>query len=174
MNPFELEDFIKSKAAQFENLDFIANDPISIVHRYKRKEDIEIIGLLIATIAWGNRKSIIKSGNKLSHILGESPYDFVLNFQEGTPLSFVHRTFNSKDLEFFLLGLKNIYNHGGLEYAFKNTSSNSGMIDRISNFRSMMLSVPHETRSEKHISNPLKNSACKRINMLKRVIKVVK
>ena len=39
---------------------------------------------------------------------------------------------------------------------------------RISNFRSVFLDIPHESRSEKHISNPLKNSACKRIVMFLR------
>ena len=70
MTPYELNEFLLLKAEQFESLSFIADDPISIPHQFKRKEDIEIIGLLVATIAWGNRKSIIKSGNQLVTIFG--------------------------------------------------------------------------------------------------------
>jgi len=56
MTHSELNEFLLAKADQFESLSFIEDDPISIPHQFKQKEDIEIIGLLVATIAWGNRK----------------------------------------------------------------------------------------------------------------------
>ena len=167
MTTEELNEFLCLKAAQFEHPDFIENDPISIPHHYKEKEDIEIIALLVATIAWGNRKSIIQSGRKLISLLGESPYDYVMNFKDTKQLEFVHRTFSGNDLKFFILGLQNIYIAGGLELSFKRPL-NSQIECAILSFREAMLSVPHEKRAQKHLSNPLMNSACKRLNMFLR------
>ena len=164
MTTNELNEFLVAKAEQFESLTFIEDDPISIPHRFKQKEDIEIIGLLVATIAWGNRKSIITSGNKLVSIFGESPYDYVMNYNPTRRIDFVHRTFSGEDLVFFIQALKTIYEGGGLETVFKKSAS-EGIEIAISNFRNVMLETPHLTRSTKHISNPMINSACKRINM---------
>jgi uncharacterized protein (TIGR02757 family) len=164
MTPHELNEFLLVKADQFESQSFIADDPISIPHQFKRKEDIEIIGLLVATIAWGNRKSIIKSGNQLVTIFGESPYDYVMNFEARRTLKFVHRTFSGEDLAFFIQALRTIYETDGLEASFKKTAS-EGINVAISNFRDAMLQTPHFSRSTKHLSNPMINSACKRLNM---------
>ena len=79
MNQHTIDEFLIAKALQFESLAFIKDDPICIPHQFTQKEDIEIIGLLVSTIAWGNRKAIIKSGENLVKIMGESPYDFIMN-----------------------------------------------------------------------------------------------
>ena len=166
MTASELTEFLNYKAQQYEDNSFIETDPIQLVHRFERKEDIEIVGILIATIAWGNRKSIIKSGERLLDIMGQ-PYEFIQNYSELNTV-FVHRTFNSIDLDFFFRSLQNIYSKGTLEDAFKKHQTIDGVKGRIVNFRELFFEVEHEKRSEKHISNPLKNSACKRINMFLR------
>lgn len=156
------------KASQYENIDFIINDPIKIPHQYERKEDIEICAFFIATIAWGNRLSIIKSGEKLMRILGNSPYQFIMEY-EPNDIHFVHRTFNSEDFDFFCRSLQEIYKNGGLEKSFQLYPEQEATIyNRIMNFRTQFLSVAHSFRSEKHLSNPSKNSACKRIIMFLR------
>jgi len=166
MSELELKEFLEFKANFYENPKFIEDDPIKIPHQFQKKEDIEICAFLISTIAWGNRKSIIKSGEKLLQIMEFQPYDFILNFSK-KELNFVHRTFNEADLTFFLLSLKNIYeNHNGLENAFH--SNDNLLLTKISNFRTIFLEVEHEKRSEKHISNPLSGSASKRLVMFLR------
>lgn len=170
MTNAELKEFLDHKAKQYENADFLSFDPIQIPHRFKQKEDIEISGILISTIAWGNRKSIIKSGERIIEIMGNSPYEFILNY-DGTPEDlepFVHRTFNTVDLDFFFRGLKHIYLHGGLENAFASQKDHPGAKGRIASFRSKMLEVAHESRSTRHISDPLRGSAAKRLNMFLR------
>lgn len=164
----ELKSFLDLKANQYETSNFIQDDPIQIPHRFHKKEDIEISAFLISIIAWGNRKAIIKSGEKLIQLLNESPYEFVINYK-GSPLPFVHRTFNQEDLQFFIRSLQNIYlNHGGLESAFALRAGQQGIKQRIINFRELFLSIPHDKRSEKHLSNPAKGSSAKRINMFLR------
>jgi uncharacterized protein (TIGR02757 family) len=166
MSESELKEFLDFKADFYENPKFIEDDPIQIPHQFQKKEDIEICAFLISTIAWGNRKSIIKSGEKLLQIMEFQPHNFILNFSE-KELNFVHRTFKGSDLTFFLLSLKNIYKkHNGLENAFH--SADNQLLSKISNFRTIFLEVEHEKRSEKHISNPLSGSASKRLVMFLR------
>ena len=167
----EVKDLLEFKYKEYNSKSFIEHDPISIPHKFSQKEDIEIIGFLVSIIAWGNRKSIINSGNKLIEILGNSPYDFIMEFKEKDleKINFIHRTFNSIDLKFFLKSLKNIYqNYKGLEYIFSKYSNEDFMFNSILHFRDIFFSINHEKRSEKHISNPKKKSACKRINMFLR------
>ena len=166
----ELKEFLDEKVILYNNPKFIESDPIQIPHQFSKKEDIEIAAFLTATISWGNRKMIIKNAFKMMELLGNSPYDFVLNHTENdlVPLSkFVYRTFNGKDCMFFIQALKNIYtNHNGLESVFTNGyKSNKKIEEAIGNFRKVFLSIPHETRTEKHLANPLKGSSAKRINM---------
>ena len=99
------------KANQYNDPSFIDTDPICIPHRYHSREDIEISGLLASVIAWGNRKAIISSGNKLMSLMGDAPFDFIMshNARDLERLSgFVHRTFNGQDLSLFIKGLKKI------------------------------------------------------------------
>jgi uncharacterized protein (TIGR02757 family) len=168
MNFNELKDFLDFKANQYENSIFIESDPIQIPHRFTKKEDIEIAAFIMATIAWGNRKSIITNGHKLLAIMGESPFDFVMNYSSKKDFTFVHRTFNAEDLDFFFRSLSYIYMNGGLEKSFDLDSVDGGLKDRIHNFRTQFLSTEHQSRSQKHISNPMANSACKRLVMFLR------
>lgn len=170
MTEKELKDFLDRKAEQYEHPEFLQSDPIQIPHQFSRKEDIEISALLVSTIAWGNRKSIIKSGENLIEIMGHSPYEFIDNYtdQSAEELKFVHRTFNNDDLDFFFRALNRIYKNGGLEKAFSEHPSIPGVKGRIINFREEMLACEHLIRSSKHLSNPEKNSAAKRLNMFLR------
>lgn len=165
MDP-ELKEFLIFKSEFYEKPDFIASDPIQIPKKFTVKEDIEIAAFLIATIAWGNRQSIIKSGENLMHLMGNSPYDYVMNFKSGKKINFVHRTFNAEDLSYFLEALKFCYLNGGLEKQF--SRSTSDLKNRIVSFRNFFLSHHYNQRSLKHVSNPEKGSAAKRLVMFLR------
>ncbi|PQV44757.1 uncharacterized protein (TIGR02757 family) [Jejuia pallidilutea] len=169
MKKTELKDFLNAKVIQYNNPKFIESDPIQIPHKFIKKEDIEISGFLTATIAWGNRKSIINNANKLMQLLDNSPYDFVLNHSE-TDLQklhpFVHRTFNGDDCIQFIKSLQHIYKkHGGLENVFFNNAEKNTLQNSISEFKRIFFEIEHLPRTQKHVSDPLKNSAAKRINM---------
>ncbi len=56
-----LKEFLDFKSDRYNDISFIEDDPISIPHLFRKKRDIESIGLIMATISWGNRRSIIKS-----------------------------------------------------------------------------------------------------------------
>jgi uncharacterized protein (TIGR02757 family) len=172
MTQAELKIFLDEKVEQYNHPRFLEDDPLQIPHRFSKKEDIEISGFLTATIAWGNRKSIINNASKLMELLDNAPYDFVLNHTQDdleklTP--FVHRTFNGLDLDYFINSLKNIYeNHDGLEALFSKNQEKNTLQPAISKFKEVFFELPHLPRTTKHISDPNKGSAAKRINMFLR------
>lgn len=170
MNASELKEFLDEKVILYNNPNFIETDPIQIPHRFESKEDIEIAAFLTATIAWGNRKMIINNASKMMTLMGNSPYDFVMNHSKHQLEDldgFVHRTFNSVDFQTFIIGLKNIYtNHNSLEVVFASTEKT--MQENISEFKRLFFEIPHLNRTTKHISDPLQGSAAKRINMFLR------
>ena len=171
MNKKELKAFLDEKAIQYENPDFIPHDPIQIPHRYQQKEDIEIAAFLTATIAWGNRKSIINNATRMMDIMGNAPYDYVMSYASNASHfeGFVHRTFNALDLETFIRGLQHIYtHHQGLEAVFAQATHKADLQTAIHQFKQLFFSIPHQLRTTKHVSDPLKNSAAKRINMFLR------
>ncbi|MEZ4786793.1 MAG: TIGR02757 family protein [Flavobacterium haoranii] len=160
------------KLELYNRPDFIETDPIQIPHLFSAKEDIEIASFLTSTLAWGNRKMIINSATKLMNTLGNSPYDFVLshnNEQLEKLDTFVHRTFNNEDAKTFIKALQNIYlNHGGLEKVFAQHQNQKDQTESISNFKKVFFEIEHQPRTTKHVSDPLNNSAAKRLNMMLR------
>jgi len=177
-NLLEINHFLNENYLKYNNKSFIESDPICIPHLFSKKEDIEISAFLMATIAWGNRKSIINNGNKLMEWMDYCPYQFILNHSTNDlkPFKkFVHRTFNGQDCLFFIQSLKNIYiKHNGLEAAFSlnsksiNNKTENEIKIRIVNFRNIFLEPKHLHRSDKHISNPDKKSSAKRLCMFLR------
>ncbi|RTY67622.1 TIGR02757 family protein [Flavobacterium sp. GSP27] len=169
MNPSELKDFLDEKVLQYNTLDFIESDPVQIPHLFSQKEDIEIAGFLSATIAWGNRKMIIKNSHRMMDLMGNAPYDFVMSHTENDLEQlelFVHRTFNGQDFASFIRSLQHVYaNHGGLEVVFSKHQETHSMQKSIHEFKKIFFEIPHPHRTQKHISDPLNNSAAKRINM---------
>jgi uncharacterized protein (TIGR02757 family) len=168
----ELKDFLEEKVFQYNTINFIEADPVSVPHRYHLKEDIEIAGFLAATISWGNRVQIVKNAHRLLDLFGESPYDFIMHYKTSHLKrfnGFVYRTFNENDLIFFLKALRHIYSkHYGIEAVFKNYTTKDSTQPAIHFFRNHFLELKHDLHVEKHIADPLKGSAAKRINMFLR------
>ena len=171
-----LKEFLDEKYNQYNTPDFIETDPIQIPHRFTKKEDIEISAFLTATIAWGNRKMIIRNANRMMELMGNSPFDFVMNHSDKDLKgleSFVHRTFNSIDFIYFIISLNNIYkNHGGLETVFSQFKNDDNNKQTIHYFKKLFFEISHQQRTQKHVADPMKGSASKRINMFIQSIKV--
>ena len=172
LNKIELKEFLDRKVEQYNNPKFIESDPIQVPHLFNKKEDIEIAAFLTATIAWGNRKSIINNAKRMMEMLDSSPFDFVMNHTKSDLEAlqpFVHRTFNGDDFNQFIKSLQNIYkNHNGMEPVFVKHAEVASLQNSITAFKSTFFEIEHLQRTQKHISDPLKNSAAKRINMFLR------
>jgi uncharacterized protein (TIGR02757 family) len=169
LNKAELKEFLDEKVELYNRPAFIESDPISIPHQFTKRQDIEIAGFLAATIAWGNRKIILRNANRMMDLLDHSPYEFIMNSSNDEiemVKRFVHRTFNSTDLTYFLKALQNIYRHkGGLETIFKAHQTSDSLLPAIHEFHKIFFELSHEKRTERHVSDPFKGSAAKKLNM---------
>ena len=165
----ELRDFLDAKVDEFNTVNFIEPDPISVPHRYSLKEDIEISSFLASSIAWGNRKMITKNGHRMMDLLGNAPFDFVMSHSEAQLKrleGFVHRTFNGIDFTYFIQVLRHIYtHHGGLEAVFIKHQTEDSLQPAIHALHELFFEIPHPARTKKHVADPNKGSVAKRINM---------
>ena len=169
----ELGIFLNEKARQYECPAFVEEDPVCIPHRYTRKEDVEIAAFFAAILAWGRRSAIITNAGRLMQLLDHDPYNFVTRAQRSDLAhlgKFVHRTFNGSDCIFFVEALKRIYlEHRGPEAIFTEAFRESYQIGHaIHHFRTRLLSGNIKAHAAKHLSDPFRNSAAKRINLFLR------
>ncbi len=170
----ELKNFLEEKYILYNRKNFIPSDPISIPHQFSKKEDIEIAAFLAATIAWGQRPTILRNANEILRRMDFSPEQFVLNFKPKDLKvydHFVHRTFNADDLKTFLFSMQRIYRKYGSMEELVNLHLDSGDNDlglMISNWKAEFFKIKHQPRTLKHFSDPLNGSATKRINMFLR------
>jgi len=167
-----IKDFLDEKVALFNRPNFIELDPISIPHRFAKKQDIEIAGFFAAILAWGQRKTILNKCSELLECMDNAPHDFMLNHTEGdlkAVLGFKHRTFNEVDALYFIHFLSWFYrNQDSLEKAFLigQTGAVDSMESMLIQFQRHFFSLEDApSRTKKHISSPATRSACKRINM---------
>jgi len=176
VNVSELKKFLDKKVAEYNQPSFIAADPVSVPHRFSRKQDIEIAGFFAAVFAWGNRTTIIKKTTELLQLMDDAPYSFITGHSDKELqklAAFKHRTFTTTDLLYFLLFLKHHYaKNDSLESAFTKwiTVSSRGETGQagaaLTGFHDYFFSLEDApVRTRKHIATPVRNSTCKRLNM---------
>jgi len=168
-----LKAFLDSKVAQYNQPDFIKKDPVSIPHLFTRKQDIEIMGFWAATLAWGQRITIINKCKELISLMDGAPYDFIINHEEPDLkklLHFKHRTFNDIDTLYFISFFRYHYSkYESLEDAFIPSTGVNGVEGCLNHFRNYFFSLPdYPHRTKKHVSSPSQKSTCKRLNMFLR------
>ncbi|MDZ4846391.1 MAG: TIGR02757 family protein [Chitinophagales bacterium] len=170
-----LKRLLESKVLKYNTPEFIPDDPICIPHQFSKKQDIEITGFLAATLAWGQRKTIINKCNELIQLMDNSPHAFILNHKEKDLkrfLNFRHRTFQPTDVLYFISFFKDYYSkHESLEDAFSQfmQPNDANTQKGLEGFNQLFFSLEHvPQRTRKHVSSPAKNSACKRLNMFLR------
>jgi uncharacterized protein (TIGR02757 family) len=174
MRKDELKALLDDYVERYNEPGFIGLDPISIPHRYSVTQDIEISGLFSALLAWGQRTTILKNLAQLMALMDHAPHDFVKNHQpkDRKPFEgFVHRTFNDADLIYFLTFLQHHYqSHGSMEILFTQgmSAKDKDMEMGLVHFHRNFFSLPHLSRTEKHVSTPERKSACKRMNLFLR------
>ena len=170
-----LFEFLEEKYYYYNRPEFVESDPISIPHRYTRRQDIEIMGFWAAVLSWGQRKTIINKCLELSGSMDHAPYDFIKNHEESDLkrfLHFKHRTFNPTDALYFIHFFRDFFaGNDSLEEAFvppvevPTLTIEPNLIAFHDRFCGMD-SFPERTR--KHIATPRRKSSCKRLNMFLR------
>lgn len=169
MDP-EIRELLERLYDRYDRPEFIECDPIAVPHRYTDPADREIAGFLAATIAWGNRKTIVRNGHRMMHCMDDAPADFVrhASAEELARLrTYVHRTFNGQDFTDFVLAIRRIAERfGGIGDFFESRYEAEGDMARVlSEFRREFFACEHDAHCEKHLSSIDKGAACKRLNM---------
>ncbi len=168
-----LRRILDDKFAHYHQADFITKDPISVPHRFSKKQDIEIAAFFAAILAWGNRTMIIRNTNRIMALMDEAPHEFICRHEarDLKPfIHFVHRTFNATDLLYCIAFFKHHYTrHDSLETAFLTEGSTPDAERSLIHFHNYFFSLADAPdRTRKHIATPAKKSACKRLNMFLR------
>ncbi len=165
----DIQSILEESYQRYHRAHFIADDPVSIPHRFDKKEDIEITALWTALLSWGQRKTIIDKATSLFGLMDDAPYDFIMNHHESDLSAFTdfkHRTFQPTDTLYFITALRRIYRkYESLEVLFTHEDLKEG----INHFHKIFFddhSAP--VRTKKHLAAPYKNSTCKRIVMFLR------
>ncbi|MBX2967115.1 MAG: TIGR02757 family protein [Cyclobacteriaceae bacterium] len=171
--PAALKELLDEKVAQYNQPGFIEHDPVQIPHQYTKQQDIEIAALFAATLAWGQRITIINNCKRLLGWMDNDPHAFVLNHRERDLkpfLDFRHRTFNATDTLYFIEFLRWFYtHHHSLEEAFKVDPEEATIEKGLIRFRNLFFSLPdYPQRTKKHVATPERKSACKRLTMFLR------
>ena len=169
----DLKEFLDLKADQYNRPAFIQTDPIQVPRQYTEEPDIEISAFLTATLAWGQKITIISSARKLLSRMPGGPYHFLMEAGEEDLeafLPFVHRTFNGYDCIYFLKSLRYIYrNYGGLRGIFENSFKKQGDLrDSMAEFRRLFFAHSDPGRSSKHVADVNRGASAKRLNMFLR------
>lgn len=170
-----LKTFLDDAVARYNTPAFIVSDPIQIPHRFQKLQDREIMGFWTAMLAWGQRKTIIQSAEKLIAFMDGAPYDFIVNHIESDRerwMNFTHRTFQPMDSLWFLEFFQQYYRqNNSLETAFSQflppgaTTVEAALVG----FHRLFFDHPYAPdRTRKHVSTPTRNSTCKRLNMFLR------
>ena len=168
----KLQQLLNEKVALYNTPAFIKSDPISIPHRFTKKQDIEIAGFFASIFAWGNRTIIINKTTELMQLMQQSPYQFIQRHTDSDLkafLHFKHRTFNTTDLLYFIHFLRYHYStHPSLETAFTQCMQpgDDTVENGLAGFHRYFFSLPDApARTRKHIATPERGSHCKRLNM---------
>jgi len=176
MNP-AIKQLLDQKVKQYNHIDFIEKDPISIPHLYTKQQDIEIAAFFAAIFAWGNRTTIIQKSKELLERMDNAPFEYCTQHQAKDLkklLGFAHRTFNDRDLLYCIAFFKHHYaKQKSLETAFFMDQHSGKKVKTVAaglvNFKNYFFSLedaPHRTK--KHIASPENGSTCKRLNMFLR------
>jgi len=176
MNP-AIKQFLDQKVKQYNHIDFIEKDPISIPHLFTKQQDIELAAFFAAIFAWGNRTTIIQKSKELLARMDNAPFEFCTQHQTKDLkklMGFAHRTFNDTDLLYCMSFFKKHYTtEKSLESAFFKDQKNGKSLKTVEaglvNFKNYFFSLDDAPdRSKKHIDSPEKGSTCKRLNMFLR------
>jgi uncharacterized protein (TIGR02757 family) len=164
-----LDEWVK----HIERPSYIQNDPVSFMHAFDSKDDQALAGFFAAIMAWGRRDIVLAKVQDLLERMNHRPAAFIRSYSEADAAvfdGFKHRTFKPADMHWITKTLQRILQiHGSLEafwsFCYKQArEENSELIAVFHHqFFGMHDAIPRRTR--KHVSNPDKGSACKRLYM---------
>lgn len=176
-----IKDILEELYSRYNHKEFISPDPLQFVYRYSLRSDMEIAGLLSAALAYGRVQQIEKSLERLFAMMGDSPSEFVRNFNPSKRKKlkdFKHRFNTGDDISDLLELLKDVFaRFGSIEKFFAGGCGENdvNIANGLSKFCESLVAMhsdrnPGKTnRGFKYLlSSPVDGSACKRLNLFLR------
>ena len=177
----QIRDVLEKLYERYNRRELISPDPLQFLYRYSDPADIEITAFLASALAYGRVQQIEKSLNNLLGRMGDSPSDFVINFdtnKKRTLKDFKHRFTTGDDISDLLTLLRTAINRcGSIEqyFALGYDPGEKNIIPALSKFCNSLLVIHatggkgQPTRGLKYLLvNPAGGSACKRLNLFLR------
>ena len=169
--PSDIVRLLDEEAARINSPRFIADDPVQFPRRFSDLRDIEIVSILSALIAWGNRKMICRDCERLLGFMNHEPFAYVMEegYEDFDPDRNIHRTFFGRDLQYLLRGLRKIYKeHGsidnlGLKHKIGETPAPAWTLAEL--LQQYMSETNDGRKCPQCIPGNLKQTALKRLNM---------
>jgi uncharacterized protein (TIGR02757 family) len=172
-----IKDILGILYRRYNHKKFVPPDPLQFVYRYSTPGDMEIVAFLASALAYGRVEQIEKSLTDLFGPMGNSPFEFVQNFdgeQKEKLKSFKHRFTTGNDISDLLKLLQVIVSkYGSIEEFFMQgySDSDENIVPALSKFCDA-LTAGHNgqtTRGLKYLlADPARGSACKRLNLFLR------
>ncbi|MFZ0034577.1 MAG: TIGR02757 family protein [Sedimentisphaerales bacterium] len=166
---------------KYNRRQLIKPDPLQFVYHYSDPQDMEIVALLAAELAYGRVQQIQKSLNDLLGRMGDSPFEFVRSFnkQKRQKLkNFKHRFTAGDDISDLLELLKKVLDqYGSIEEFFVQgyNPNDKNIVAALSIFCDSLLEMyakthnsPASTQLSYLLTRPSAGSACKRLNLFLR------
>lgn len=158
---------------KYENKTFIESDPIQIPHRYKDKEDIEIVAFISALFAYGNRKVFIPKLDELFSKMGKKPLEYIKNGEFSNLINFNYRFAKENDVIEILKILSKLYNSNEtlqtlFRYGYEQKSDIKGMLQVVTDYFYLNSTDNVGEGFYFMLANPKNNGAMKRLNMFLR------
>ena len=162
---------------------YLYSDPLKYLHQYSRPEDVEIVGIIASSLAYGRVEKIFESIEQILGIMGPHPADYILSFNPKKDFikfkNFVHRFNKGEDISCLIYFLKQILdNFGSIGKFFRKCYDENGgdMKDTLSSFTRQILSLnnggfygggelPAKAGVRYFFPSPAKGSPCKRLNL---------
>ena len=177
----QIRDVLEKLYKRYNRRELISPDPLQFLYRYSDPADIEITAFLASALAYGRVQQIEKSLNNLLGRMGDSPSEFVINFDKDkrqTLKDFKHRFTAGDDISDLLTLLRTIINRcGSIEqyFAMGYNPGDRNIIPALSEFCNSLLDIHaaghkgQPTRGLKYLLvSPAGGSACKRLNLFLR------
>jgi uncharacterized protein (TIGR02757 family) len=163
---------------RFHKPEFMRMDPIEYVRKFREPRDIEIVGLLASSLAYGQVENIRANIERVLRIMGDTVSDFVCDtsFKDKQELlkTFKHRFNDGKDVALLFECVKRaIHEKGSVRALFTegmrrgDQNIKNALNEFVKKLNRWAIDIGGETgRSFRHLLPlPSAGSPCKRLNM---------
>ncbi|HJO95395.1 MAG TPA: TIGR02757 family protein [Victivallales bacterium] len=160
--------------SNYNKYNLIHPDPLEFLYNYSDNRDIEIVGLIASSLAYGRVAQILKSIAKILSPMESSPYNYIIkyNFQKFSSdfKDFKHRFTTEKDIVNLILGIKNtLETFGSIKQCFTSCySENDDTYTETLEKFTKIINKYYTNNNSYLLPSPKNGSACKRLMLFLR------